>query len=94
MIERSEPDEANQLNETLNRLIEDGFLLGKIIQNPKVTYHDNNYGFIDRNTWYGRPAAHVLKKLTTPVKKVVVAYIADGDESCKTNVRFWNVLKS
>ena len=35
-IARFEPDEANQLDETLNRFIEDGILLGKIIQNPEI----------------------------------------------------------
>ena len=88
LIERSELNEAKQLNETLNRLIEDGILLGKIMQDCSVTYHDNNNGFVDRNAWYGQPAADGLKKLTTSVTKVIAAYTADEDESCKTKVRF------
>ena len=87
MIERSELDEANQLNDILNRLIEDGILLGKIMPSYVITYHCNNCGFVDRNAWFGQPAADGLKKLTTPVTNVVAAYSADQDESCKTKVR-------
>ena len=88
MIERSEPDEANQLNVTLNRLIKDATLLRKVIQNPEIRHHNNKFGFVDRNAWYGQPAADGLKKLTTSVTKVIAAYTADEDESCKTKVRF------
>ena len=36
IIQRVGPDVENQLNETLHRLLEDGFLLGKVVQNPEI----------------------------------------------------------
>ena len=88
MIERPDPDEANHFNETLNRLIEDGIALGKIIQNPEITNHCNNCGFIGRNAWYGQLLfENRYEKLTTPVAKVIATYTADEEESCTIKVR-------